>query len=271
MIPGMNLDPATLQMLLSSAPPPPQMGMPPQGMGMDPMAMMGGMPPPGMGMAQPPAPQMDPMMMMQLLGGAGAPPPMGGMPPGMPGMGMPPGMGMDPSMMGMGGPPPIPPQFGPPGAAPPPGGNQPVQPNPQPNELGEGEALNLPPNSSLEDTTKAIDSPDMTVEKARGINVSLQKLAGSVDPEVGDQLTQAASLINSAIARMSGVKSVSVLGPASGDGISPIDELQNESPFRMNSTPEEKPEESILRGNESPRTEQKKAAPKTNTVRSSKL
>lgn len=259
-----GLDPQTLQMLLQSAPPPPMGG----GMGMPPQ--MGGMPGMGMGM-QPPPPQMDPMSMMALLGG-------GGMPPqnmmGAPSMGMP-GMGMDPSMMGMpgmGGPPPVPPMFGPQGAAPPPDPNIPIQPEPQPNELGAGEALDLPPNSSLEETTKNIDSPDMSVEKMRGVNVSLQKLAGSVDPETGDLLTQAAKLINNAIAKKSGVNSVSVLSSAQGDGISPIDELQNESPFRMNAA-EEKPEESILNGSASPRNnqEQKKAAPKTNTVKSTKL
>lgn len=261
MIPG--IDPATLQMLLQSAPapPPPQMG----GMGMP--SQMGGMG----------APPMDPMAMMQLLGGGGmGAPPMGGM--GMPSqMGAPPmdpmamlGMGMGAPPMGGMGMPPVPPMFGPQGA-PPPDMNQPIQPEPQPNELGEGEALDLPPNSSLEETTKNIDSPDMSVEKMRGVNVSLQKLAGTVDPETGDLLTQAAKLINSAIAKKSGVNSVSVLSSAMGDGISPIDALQNESPFRMNSA-EEKPEESILRGNESPRNqEQRKAAPKTNTVKSTKL
>lgn len=186
---------------------------------------MGGMLPPPMGMMPPPPPPMgggmppiDPLAIMAMLGGGGMPPPSPAMPPAPMGM-MPPA---DP-FAGMGG---IPPQ-GPMGGMTPP----PMQPEqPAPNQLGPGQALDLPPNEGAEKVLGERPSTG-SIEEIQGLVKGFLLASKKVDPVVGDILAQAAKLGNNAIAQLSGVKSVATVLPSQNNGISPVDEGEEEEDY----------------------------------------
>ena len=160
---------------------------------LDPMmlqALLGSAPPPMMGGAPPMPmqggmPPFDPAMLMGMM----APPPMqGGIPP----------MPMDPSMMGM---PPAPPMQGMPPAQPPlPPQEAPLAPKPE----------QPAPEPSDDELAGIANDP---VKIMQGITSKTLQLSKKVDPVIGDLLSQAAKLLNTAIAKTSGVNSISTPEP----------------------------------------------------------